>query len=166
MLWARRIPANLIKLSVACWLFNPFTITISTRGSGEALVAVQILLMLRCLTHGMHSNNAKSAGIDSPLLMLTFVFTICQTHATGTPSGACSDETLSHMCTGQTKAAAMLLGVAVHWRVYPIMYSLPIMLWLPSATISKASKHQVCLMHLLYTTYKYALLALPTQRNS
>ena len=53
VLSATRLHANVINLSIACWLFNPFTITISTRGSGEALVAVQILLMLRCLTHGM-----------------------------------------------------------------------------------------------------------------
>ena len=59
MLSAKQVPANVVKLSVACWLFNPFTITISTRGSGEALVAVQILLMLRCLTHGMHKQNSN-----------------------------------------------------------------------------------------------------------
>lgn len=38
----------------------------------------------------------------------------------------------------------MLLGLVVHWRVYPIIYSLPIMLWLPSIPISTASKRQVC----------------------
>lgn len=45
-------PASKVKLGIQCWLFNPFTITISTRGSGEALVAVQILCMLRCLLQG------------------------------------------------------------------------------------------------------------------
>lgn len=42
----------LVTTSVAAWLFNPFTVTISTRGNGESLVAVTLLLVLRCLTAG------------------------------------------------------------------------------------------------------------------
>lgn len=135
LLSAKRVSANLIKLSVACWLFNPFTITISTRGSGEALVAVQILLMLRCLTHGMHKQQCSTS-------YCTAHYQICCAHDVPDITGGCPNTNC--FTTGQTKTAAMLLGLAVHWRVYPIIYSLPIMLWLPSTPVSTASKHQVC----------------------
>lgn len=54
-----------IRNSVACWLFNPFTVTISTRGSGEALVTVQMLLMLNCLLQGMYSLAVRLSSIWS-----------------------------------------------------------------------------------------------------
>ena len=38
--------------AVAAWLFNPFTATISTRGSGEALAACQLLGTLLALSTG------------------------------------------------------------------------------------------------------------------
>ncbi|KAL0046629.1 hypothetical protein WJX82_005767 [Trebouxia sp. C0006] len=98
LLTANKVCKKQTRASVACWLFNPFTVTISTRGSGEALVTVQILLMLNCLLQG------------------------------------------------QTMAAAMLLGLAVHWRVYPIIYSLPIILWLPSSVTNKHTRTNVMKM--------------------
>jgi hypothetical protein len=52
LLTANKVCNKQTRASVACWLFNPFTVTISTRGSGEALVTVQILLMLNCLLQG------------------------------------------------------------------------------------------------------------------
>ena len=32
--------------------------------------------------------------------------------------------------TGRNTAAAVLLGVAIHWRLFPVIYTLPVMLWL------------------------------------
>ncbi len=40
------------RVAVGAWLFNPFTATISSRGSGEALVVVMLLHMLLCLFRG------------------------------------------------------------------------------------------------------------------
>lgn len=45
--------------------------------------------------------------------------------------------------TGRTQAAAVLLGLATHWRVYPIIYSLPILLWLPSACNHQGTPQKV-----------------------
>ena len=42
----------LMLWSQAAWLFNPFTATISTRGSGESLVVVMLLGVLWCLLQG------------------------------------------------------------------------------------------------------------------
>jgi phosphatidylinositol glycan class M len=66
-------------LALALWLFSPFTVSISTRGNGEALVTCMLLGMLDLL-----ENN--------------YIIT-----------------------------SGMLYGLAVHWRVYPIIYSLPIL---------------------------------------
>ena len=43
---------KLVLWSQAAWLFNPFTATISTRGSGESLVVVMLLGLLLCLLQG------------------------------------------------------------------------------------------------------------------
>ena len=61
---------------------------------------------------------------------------------------------LSHSVglAGQVTVAACLLGLAVHWRVYPIIYALPIMLWMPTTTntksykVSKAPDALVCIL--------------------
>lgn len=39
--------------AVAAWMFNPFTATISTRGSGEVLVVCQLLGLLLALASGI-----------------------------------------------------------------------------------------------------------------
>lgn len=70
---------NFINLALALWLFSPFTVSISTRGNGEALVTCMLLAML-------------------DLLERKYFLT-----------------------------SGMLFGLAVHWRVYPIIYSLPIL---------------------------------------
>lgn len=48
--------------SVAAWLLNPFTATISTRGSGEALVVVQLLLVLLLLRQGESYSRQKTCS--------------------------------------------------------------------------------------------------------
>ncbi len=49
----------------------------------------------------------------------------------------------------------MLLGLAVHWRVYPIVYSLPIILSLPSA--SSSTGHNAGTKKVLNFNNSYAL---------
>lgn len=68
--------------SVVLWLYNPFTVTISTRGSCDSLVTVLLLAVL--------------------ILLLQ----------------------------GQRIMAAVLYGLAVHFRIYPIIYSPAIVLYL------------------------------------
>lgn len=46
------VPPRVQRLSLALWLFNPLTVTISTRGSGEAVVACLLLALLLLLRQG------------------------------------------------------------------------------------------------------------------
>jgi phosphatidylinositol glycan class M len=54
MLLLRRRGASprLQLLGVALWLFSPFTVAISTRGNGEAVVTCMLLGMLLALDSG------------------------------------------------------------------------------------------------------------------
>lgn len=53
LLLRRRGASSLLQAAgVALWLFSPFTVTISTRGNGEALVACMLLAMLLALNSG------------------------------------------------------------------------------------------------------------------
>ncbi len=68
--------------AVASWLCNPFTATISTRGSCDALVVVMLLAIMQLLLRG------------------------------------------------RRLPAALLFGLAVHFRIYPIIYAPSIVLYL------------------------------------
>lgn len=52
LLWREGVRGGARAAAVASWLFNPFTATISTRGSGEALAACQLLGTLLALSTG------------------------------------------------------------------------------------------------------------------
>jgi phosphatidylinositol glycan class M len=77
------------NLALALWLFSPFTVSISTRGNGEALVTCMLLCML-------------------DLLERNYIL-----------------------------ASGMIYGFAVHWRVYPIIYALPLLKYLARGRTSK-----------------------------
>jgi len=79
MLHRKGVAPRIQSMCLALWLFSPFTVSISTRGNGEALVTCMLLAMMLLLEQGSL-----------------------------VPAGA-------------------LFGLAVHWRIYPIVYSLPIM---------------------------------------
>lgn len=49
----RRVPQEKQWMGLAVWLFSPFTVTISTRGNGEAMVTVMLLTMLLLLYKSM-----------------------------------------------------------------------------------------------------------------
>ena len=76
-------------IGISIWLFSPFTVTISTRGNGEALVTCMLLGMLELMEAGW----------------LTL--------------------------------SGLLYGLAVHWRLYPIIYALPVMHFLAMITNSQ-----------------------------
>lgn len=73
-------------LSVAVWLFNPLTATVSARGNAESVLAVLVIASLSSLLRGHHSLSA-----------------------------------IAH-------------GTAVHVKIFPVIYTLPIMLYLKGAT--------------------------------
>lgn len=68
--------------SMSVWLFNPYTMTISTRGSCESLVSIMMLTVLYCLSRG----------------------SVC--------------------------VAAATYGLATHLRIYPVIYALPLIIFL------------------------------------
>lgn len=76
----RGVPENLRIVSVICWLFNPFTFTIGTRGNCEPIVCAMVLWIFLCLMNG------------------------------------------------RLLQAAFWYGLIVHFRIYPIIYALPILL--------------------------------------
>lgn len=49
--------------AAAVWLYNPWTLTISTRGSCDVLVAVMLLWMLVCLQRGHAFSTALAFGV-------------------------------------------------------------------------------------------------------
>ncbi|CAI5504736.1 unnamed protein product [Closterium sp. Naga37s-1] len=82
LLLLRGISDRVAVLCAATWLFNPFTVTIATRGNCDALAAALILQVLLGLLQG------------------------------------------------HIKSAAFWFGIVVHFRVYPIIYALPFVLYL------------------------------------
>ncbi|GFR42470.1 hypothetical protein Agub_g3378, partial [Astrephomene gubernaculifera] len=73
---------SLRTLALLAWLFNPYTATISTRGSCDVLSVLLLLSLLVCLLQG------------------------------------------------RTLAAGALYGLAVHFRIYPVIYGPAIMMFL------------------------------------
>ena len=53
------VSAGRRRLSLAVWLFSPFTAAISSRGSGEAVVTVLLLLVILLLFKGAR-NRARA----------------------------------------------------------------------------------------------------------
>ena len=80
----------------AAWLFNPFTVTVSTRGSCESLVST---------------------------LMLTVLYSLMR---------------------GGLVPAAVLYGLATHLRIYPVVYALPLVLFLGAEGSYHSHCHQSC----------------------
>ncbi|KAL5561265.1 hypothetical protein UlMin_031012 [Ulmus minor] len=88
----RGVPENLCKLSVICWLFNPFTFTIGTRGNCEPIVCAMVLWIFICLMNG------------------------------------------------RLLQAAFWYGLIVHFRIYPIIYALPILVILDPQVFQRGCK--------------------------
>ena len=78
----RQVSEHLKVISCACWLLNPLTATVSSRGNAESLLSV---LVLSCLY----------------LVM-----------------------------TRRLLLSAVVFGLSVHMKIFPIMYSLPLFLFL------------------------------------
>ena len=88
-------------LSVAVWLFNPLTATVSARGNAESFLAVLVVFSLFSLLRG---------------------------HLT---------------------LSAIAYGTAVHVKIFPIIYSLPIMLYLKGEADDSPSEYSSPLSLLL-----------------
>lgn len=82
LLSLRHVSESLKLLSCACWLLNPLTATVSSRGNAESLLSFLILSCLYLL--------------------------VCR----------------------HTISAGVLFGLAVHMKIFPIMYSLPMFLFI------------------------------------
>jgi phosphatidylinositol glycan class M len=80
-------------LCMCIWLFNPFSIIVSTRGNAESLISLLVL------------------------------------------------GTIYFLFTKQIIAAAILYGLAVHFKIYPIIYALPIFLFLRTQEETKSGRH-------------------------
>jgi GPI mannosyltransferase 1 subunit M len=52
LLARRKVPQRQQLVGLGLWLFSPFTVTISTRGNGEALVTCMLLFMLVLIEKG------------------------------------------------------------------------------------------------------------------
>ena len=105
---------------MAAWLFNPFTSAISTRGNGESLVSVVLLRLLQ------HISPSGGPGCT----LCTPTSPPCRGFRAGTPSLIYPGEHLGGPAVLSTAAAGALFGLATHWRLYPIIYGLPILLYL------------------------------------
>ncbi|KAF8390953.1 hypothetical protein HHK36_023253 [Tetracentron sinense] len=97
----RRVPENLCLCSVAVWLFNPFTFTIGTRGNCEPLVCAMILWVIICFMNGQK--------LDAGMVRQLY-------------------GSWGLAVTGHLLQAAFWYGLVVHFRIYPIIYALPIIL--------------------------------------
>ena len=83
------------------WLANPFVLVISARGSADSLSAVLLMLVLYWLLQGA---------------------------ACGAGSGVSWPAAHPERPAGRLVQAAVAYGVLVHWRVYPVIYALPLLL--------------------------------------
>lgn len=110
---------RIIHVALAAWLFNPYTATISTRGSGDSLVVlmqlgVLILLQTQCDKPRVHDSRSS---------------TVTGTSAPG---------------VGRLATAGAIYGLLVHWRVFPVIYgpSLILFLWTQSHGVRCTRSHR------------------------
>ncbi|KAF6135620.1 hypothetical protein GIB67_028191 [Kingdonia uniflora] len=100
----RGVPESLCFSSVVVWLFNPFTFTIGTRGNCEPIVCAVILWIVICLMNGGYQCRIKAVCLLGMKEYLSL--------------------------NGKVLQSAFWYGLIVHFRIYPIIYALPILLFL------------------------------------
>ena len=84
------------------WLLNPLPINICTRGSAEAFVV--LLPVLGCLKVALSDKQAAKSQLES-----------------------CSKYEHKTRCVQQAAICGVLLGIAVHCKIYPIIYTISFM---------------------------------------
>ncbi|KAF5197999.1 Gpi mannosyltransferase [Thalictrum thalictroides] len=109
----RGVPENLWLISMGAWLFNPFTFTIGTRGNCEPIVCAIVLWIIICIMNGYTELD------HSPWIHIT--------------------HNIMHL-DGKVLQAAFWYGLVVHFRIYPIIYALPLVLILNPRNIQAGSK--------------------------
>ncbi|PPR83739.1 hypothetical protein GOBAR_AA36972 [Gossypium barbadense] len=117
----RKVPDDLCTYSMLIWLFNPFTFTIGTRGNCEPIVCAIILWIIICLINGrLEPKKEEKVGLpeaitSSILSTGSFLqFNIC----------------VLERQSCNVVQAAFWYGLIVHFRIYPIIYALPIVIFL------------------------------------
>ncbi|KAK6255831.1 hypothetical protein SCA6_017136 [Theobroma cacao] len=138
----RKVPEDLCTYSVLLWLFNPFTFTIGTRGNCEPIVCAMILWIVICLMN-----------VDG-----TLDLALGQIHLDGVPTNSFH----FHVCLGSSWIRFMFLesarlallckvvqaacwyGLVVHFRIYPIIYALPIIFFLDPRFFQSGMKPLLC----------------------
>jgi len=99
--------------AAAAWLFNPFTATVSTRGSCDSLAVVMLLGLLQLLL-----------ALGPPPPPPARAGRAAATAAAAGPAAFLAD--VLRDLPGSFRAvapAALLYGLAVHFRIYPIIYA-------------------------------------------
>jgi len=92
------------NLLLTCvWLFNPFGIVVSTRGNAESVIGVLVLASIYLI-------------FTNQLFWGSVVYVLATVAFKGSLS-------TSSLCS---------YGLAVHFKIYPIIYSLPILFYLSS----------------------------------
>ena len=110
-----------VLMASAAWLCNPFTATISTRGSCDVLAAVLLLMLL--------------------LLLLTGAPDRQRIRPAGSGSGSGPEEAPGSVLRGRlgtiaVLSAALVYGLVVHLRIYPIIFAPTIVLFLASRSMN------------------------------
>ncbi|RXH87703.1 hypothetical protein DVH24_034603 [Malus domestica] len=108
----RGVPEKLSMISVIVWLFNPFTFTIGTRGNCEPIVCALVLWVFICLMNGALHSAIRSVSQTKFFEWLLWLPSI----------------TVFFFMTGRELQAAFWYGLVVHFRIYPIIHALPILM--------------------------------------
>lgn len=137
LLRRRRAPLRLQRWGVALWLFSPLTATISTRGNGEALVTCLLLGLLLALDAGAQRGSKEGAFGSACVACMAACLLTCVWDMCISASPLCLELpglilhparlALPKTCAGHLVPAALLFGLAVHWRLYPIIFALPLL---------------------------------------
>jgi GPI mannosyltransferase 1 subunit M len=98
------LPATRARALAAIWLLNPMVATISTRGSSEGLLGVLVAALVWAVLHQQPAPRAPRKG------------------GSGSDGGSGSNSS--------STLAAVLLGAAVHLKIYPFIYAPAIAWWL------------------------------------
>ena len=126
--------AHLPRLAMTLWLFNPYTATISTRGSSDSLVVLMQLVVLSLLqppppapppTPGSDNLAARAAGHDpvsATLNLMQARFTQSLSRYDASLARAPPQASRRKFCWALDASAGSVFGLLVHWRLFPVLY--------------------------------------------
>ena len=124
------------RWAAGAWLFNPLAINLSTRGSADSTVVMLVLGAVsagkssRCFHIGLAAC-PYSSRLDSPKAMSRYTF-----------------------------IAGVALGLAIHMKIYPVIYTLAIALHISGAH----GKHPCSILRRLFSGQSFIFLTVRTER--